>query len=679
MNCSRTHLGMFLTFLLFPLAILAQKPTIKYGKVSMEELTMPVYSKDSSANAVVLADIGNTYFSFTNNEFEVVHERHCRIKIFNKAALDAAEIIIPYYSGVNTKEKITQLKGATYLLENGKISEYKLDSKAIFDELVTGNYRQRKLTLPNVKEGAVIEFVYTIRSDSYTFFKEWEFQTDYPVIWSEYTGKIPEYFYYKLETQGYNSFFINEKKEAMDQFVITWKGEYNGNNYTNVRSQGGSEAVSAKSTIYHWAMKDVPAFEDDKYITTANDYISKIKFQLQGVQYPQSAYRGVLNTWEKVTEAIYASDGFASSMNRTGFLKDQIKQLSDRYTDPVSKSFAITSFLKKNVKWNGDNSMWAAQTPKTVFEKKSGNSADINLLLVGMLREAGLAANPVLVSTRKHGRVNEYYPMIDNFNYVIASVRLDSTDLLLDATDPFRPAYLLPERCLNGKGRLIDEKGVGRWLALEDDQVRAKKAITVNISIKEGKLNGTALVYDKDYAAANTRSQLAEATSKDEYIKEKYKSAGLSITNFSLENTDRVDTAMVTKLSFEFEEEVSNGILYLNPILFSTFEGNAFKAKQRTYPVNYPTLYDIVMLSTVTIPPGYTVEELPKSTKYTLSEDGAKFSYLIGQVDDKIQVRSVISFNKTTFLADEYEGLKNFYAALAAKLAEQIVLKKVSQ
>ncbi|WP_165784709.1 DUF3857 domain-containing protein [Solitalea longa] len=679
MNCLKSRSGLLLAFLLFPFAILAQKNTIKYGKVSMEEMTMPVYSKDSSANAVVLADIGNTYFSFTNNDFELIHERHCRIKIFNKAALDEAKIVIPYYDGLYTKEKIGSLKGSTYLLENGKIVEYKLDSKAVFDELVTGNYRQRKLTLPQVKEGAVIEFTYTIRSNSYTYLREWSFQTNYPTIWSEYSARIPEYFFYKLESQGYNSFFVNEKKEGMEQFIITWKGSFD--EYTGRREQGGSEAVNAKSTNYHWAMKDVPAFEDDKYITTADDYISKIKFQQQGEQYPHSPYRGVLNTWEKVTEAIYKTDGFASSMNRTSFLKDQVAQIANKYTNPVSKSLALTSFLKQNVKWNGNNAMLASQTPKTVFEKKTGSAADINLLLVGMLREAGLTANPVILSTRKNGRVNEYYPMIDNFNYVIAAVKIDSTELLLDATDPARSSFLLPERCLNGRGRLIEQNGIGRWVSLENDQIRSKRSTTINLSINNGKLSGTASLYDKEYAAANTRADLVNATSKDDYIKNNYKSAGYTITNYSFDNTELVDTAMVTKLTFESDEEAdaNSSVIYVNPIMFSSFDGNAFKAKQRTYPVNYPTLSDLVTISTLVIPPGYTVEELPKSTKYVVSEDGAKFSYMIGQIGDKVQVRSVISFNKKMFIAEEYEGLKSFYAAVAAKLSEQIVLKKVSQ
>ncbi|UKJ07385.1 DUF3857 domain-containing protein [Solitalea lacus] len=656
----------------------AQKAPVKYGKVSMEEMTMPVYTPDSSANAVVLSDIGNTHFEFGQDDFEIVHERHCRIKIFNKGAFDAATVVIPYYDGLNTKEKISQLKGVTYLLENGKIAEYKLDSKGIFDEQITDSYKQRKFTLPNVKEGAVIEFAYSIRSNYVLFFKEWEFQSKYPVLWSEYNARIPEYFYYKLESQGYNSFFINEKKEAGDQFTIRWSSSISPG-LGGGRTSGGSETIQARATDYRWVMKDVPAFGDDEFITTREDYVSKIKFQLQGTKYPESNYREVLNTWEKVTEAIYKTDGFASSINRTGFLKDQIKQIADQNADPTTRSIAIANFLKRNVKWNGDVNMWASQTPRTVFEKKNGSSADINLLLVGMLREAGLKANPVLLSTRRHGRVNEYYPMINNFNNVIAAVEVDTIDILLDATDANRPAYLLPEYCLNGRGRLIDEKGVGRWVDLENDQVRARKSTNINFGVKDGKLTGTIVIYAKDYAAANLRTALTAATSEDEFVKNAFKTNGVTITKHSFENVKQVDTTFVGHLSFESDGEPSANILYISPILFSGNKVSKFKAKERKFPVSYPTLSDETNLVTIEVPQGYAVEELPKSALLNLSEGGAKFTYIVGQVENKIQIRSTLSFNKKMFIADEYEGLKSFYSAILNKFSEQIVLKKISQ
>lgn len=664
--------------LILPLASIAQKTPVKYGKVSMEEMTMHVYSPDSSANAVVLADVGNSYFVWGQDDFELIHERHCRIKIFNKAAFEDVTFEIPYYSGAYSKEKITQLKGVTYLLENGKITEYKLDSKGIFDEKLSGNYNNKKFTLPNVKEGAVIEFVYSIKTDRTTFFKEWEFQGKYPVIWSEYTARIPEYFFYKLEMQGYNPFAINEKKDGNEQFLIRWSSTMATQG--NSGNSAGSASVSARTTDYRWVMKDVPAFSDDKFITTKDDYISKIKFQLQGYQYPQSAYHGVLNTWEKVTEAIYNTDGFASSMNRTGFLKDQIKVIADKFPDQATRSVAIASFLKNNVKWNGDNGYLASQTPKTVFDKKTGSAADINLLLVGMLREAGLEANPILLSTRKHGRVNEYYPMVDNFNYVIASVRLDSTDLLLDATDAHRPSYLLPERCLNGKGRLINQKSEGRWVPLQNETIKAKKLSVATLSVKGGKLAGSLIVYSKDYEAANMRSAVAAASNEDEFFKKAFKTNGLTVTKHAFENLKNIDTTLVTNISFEAEDEVNNSsVIYVNPVVFGSFSENVFKAKDRKYPVSFPTTLEDTYMVTIDVPEGYIVDELPKSARFDLSEGGAKFTYTIGQVGGKIQLRTTVGFNKTMFLPEEYEGLKAFYAAIIAKQSEQIVFKKANQ
>lgn len=54
---------------------------------------------------------------------------------------------------------------------------------------------------------------------------------------------------------------------------------------------------------------------------------------------------------------------------------------------------------------------------RKAYKDKTGNIADINLMLTAMLRSAGLTANPVLVSTRSNGIA--LFPNRNAFNYVI--------------------------------------------------------------------------------------------------------------------------------------------------------------------------------------------------------------------------------------------------------------------
>ena len=66
-----------------------------------------------------------------------------------------------------------------------------------------------KFTLPNARQGSIVEVSYRVVSDFLFNFQDWEFQHSIPTRWSEYRAVIPEYFYYERYTQGYVPLTIN--------------------------------------------------------------------------------------------------------------------------------------------------------------------------------------------------------------------------------------------------------------------------------------------------------------------------------------------------------------------------------------------------------------------------------------------------------------------------------------
>ena len=83
-------------------------------------------------------------------------------------------------------------------------------------------------------------------------------------------------------------------------------------------------------------------------------------------------------------------------------------------------------------------------------------------------------------------------------------------------------------------------------------------------------------------------------------------------------------------------------------------------------------------LFSMQIPKGYVVDEIPKSTRVNFFETEGGFEYIINKKDNQIMLRSRVYFNKATFLPDDYEVLRDFFAFVVKKHAEQIVFKKVS-
>ena len=152
---------------IYPIFSFCQKPPIKFGDVSMDELKMTVYPQDSTAEAVVLADFGESKLEYnqTAESFQLIFERTRRVKILKKEGLEWANFSIPLYRNSTDEEKVTGLKAVTYNLENSKKVETKAKSESIIKEKYDENYSFTKVTWPNVRVGSVLEVTYRITSD----------------------------------------------------------------------------------------------------------------------------------------------------------------------------------------------------------------------------------------------------------------------------------------------------------------------------------------------------------------------------------------------------------------------------------------------------------------------------------------------------------------------------------
>ena len=124
--------------------------------------------------------------------------------------------------------------------------------------------------------------------------------------------------------------------------------------------------------------------------------------------------------------------------------------------------------------WNENNSYNCEKGVKKAFKEKVGNSADINLMLVAMLRHAGLDANPIIVSTRSNGIA--IFPSRFAFNYVIVGVKLsnDENIVLLDATNKNTLPNILPLKVLNWSGRMLMPNGTSKEVDLNPKKTSIK-------------------------------------------------------------------------------------------------------------------------------------------------------------------------------------------------------------
>ena len=630
---------------------------MKFGKINVKNLKMSVYPLDSGAEAVILGDVGITKFVYQQNEggFDWIFERHVRIKIINKNGYGWANFEIPLYHSTNSagKETVSSIKGYTFNIINGKTEREKLSKKNIFEEEKSENWDVVKFSMPNVKEGSIIDVTYEVTSDYLLNLQPWEFQKAIPVVWSEYQVEIPEYFNYLQFTQGHAPLYKNETTNKWGS--INFVSKYRTSDRYTTRTNYSTGNVDYQISIYRFVGKDMPALKYEKFITRPDDFFTKIEFQLATVQWPREPVEKIL----EVTKTLLESDDFGRQINRSNFFRNELTAIQEKSENKEQEIAAIFDFVRNNIKWNGKSSCYTSQNIKKVLSEGTGNSAEINLLLIAMLREAGFAANPVILSTRDHGRIHPVYPILSKYNYVIAHLVIDDKAFLIDATDPFIPFGHLPARCVNLKGRLITNEG-STWIDLQKTCENQMQFIKAEFDMDQNQLTGSINRSCTGYLAADERKKIIQNGEEAfiEDIKKEHKD--WEISNCNIKKVKDLNEPLTNELDVKISGnlESAGNIIFIDPFIFVA---------------PFSDLYQV----TINIPEEYEIDELPEKIVYALPDNDGIYSYNILQTKNKISITSNLSIKKAFFNAKEYQALRQFFDLIVAKQAEKIVLKKI--
>ena len=654
------------------------KTNYKFGKITAADFNLSVAKLDSNANAVIISDIGSTSFEGnTKGFFTLVFTHYMRVKIMNKNGFDiGSHSILLYHNDEGEVEKISSLKGSTFSLENGVITESKLDEKSVFNEKLNKNYDSRKFTLPGLKEGAIFDLEYTIRSPFSFLLKSWAFQGEYPRLWSEYTVTIAPPFHYVMKLQGDTSFDINTTKEIFSSFYIR---EETGVAQSEVYNLTGS------SLQHRWVKKNVPALHEEPFTTTLENYNSRISFQLNYFQWTNNSERhDHMATWTATAKTLLESEDFGQALTReNNWMSDELKNVIDGSNSDEEKTNKIFKYVRDNFNTVGKegyskDALYTSGNLKDVFKKKAGNVAEINLLLVAMLRKAGIDADPLILSTREHGVANAVYPLISEYNYVIAVVYLGGKVYKLDASQPYNGFGLLPSDLYNGWGHIINEaKPIP--LNFTPDSLHETSLTSVLIfNDDKGKPSGSYKSVLGKNESFNIRREIGNSSEK-KYEKKIQTMNGSDIImqNFQIDSLWKFDFPITVEYDFELKDNSSADVLYFNPMIDDGYKTNPFKAMERHYPVEMPYLIDETYLLNMDIPEGYQVDEMPKSARVNYNGDEGFFEYIIQKGATNIQMRVHLKLNKTFYPVEEYTTLRDFFANIVKMENEKVVFKKI--
>jgi len=618
----------YLTAILFAAMILpacqafADKPPVKYGHVSLEELKMTTYDRDTTAPAVILCDYG--YFEPNNFQFT----RVIRIKILKKSGFSWANRVFP-------PAYLFHVKGATFNLVNGDIVRTDLDSKSIYEETIYGRTKRTRIAMPDVKVGSVIDLEIYFNDIPI----EWRFQDEIPVKHSELV--IPS------------------------NPVVSLRNTISGFEPLKQNEDG------------HWIAENMPAFKAEPYTSSSKNYMTRLNLDILEIRY-NMYYRQVTNTLESLCQLLAEDPHFGQALRGDMYLNQAAREIRDKARSDKEKLRLAHDYIK-GYKWNKYESLYTSdESIRTALNKKSGNSADINLALVQLLKKLDFNVKPVLLSTRDNGFLSPVAPSLFKLNYVIACVDLNGERLLMDATEENAPYDLLPDRSLNFFGWSYDPDK-SEIVELTTDR-KEKETVLYNLNLDNDlQFTGTLSFRRYDYAALNFRNKYKSFSGKEAYLENMLTEyPGLRIRDAAIDNIDSIYQPVKDQYSIVLNNAVEevNGELYFYPMMLHRLKENPFKIDDRKYPVDFIHPLEQTCSVTVALPDSCEVVSFPEAVKMALPENSAYIVYQVSVVGRSIQFNYKFGINRAVFTEGEYRDLREFYNQILAKQSEPVILKR---
>ena len=657
---------------------ISQKPVFEYGKISAKDIDIEKYKqKYPDAPAVVIGDIGECKFNMETVDhvlakFQYVFIQTTRIIILNEKGLDYGNISIPYYEGENSKMTITNFRANVHNLKSGKVSSTRIRQRDGSIIEYESQMRTLNYSLPDIAPGSVIEYRYTIVSDFYRRLPEWKFQSVIPVEHSEYNLDLPAFFNYRLRYRGYEELAVNTQRAYTESMSYRKTSVVYGKTVDSDIIK-----VSVPGTRYRWVAKNMPALVSEPFIDNIHNYASAISFELLSMDITQYDHNTVVthyaNNWNEVASALNGHNDFG------GYLIQAASTIANTFSLQATGNFEndinnAYNELQKKIKWNKNNSVTARRTPAEVISRGNGNSAEINLLLCALLRNMGINADPVVLSTVDNIKLSES-PTFSELNYVIVAVPdSNGKNIFLDATELYLPAGYLPIRALNGKAVILTATRANIINISNPEPRKTVKNYTVTMN-ESGDFEGS---FENHYLLYNSYLSMKDYNIKGkEYFKTNFTSIeGLNLKEHEIITPEKPGEAFVIKGKFSLKNatKTENNEISFLPLLFEAITEHAFTSETRRYPIEFfvPETEEITF--TIELPNNLRIKSIPEP--HTILW-GRTFSYDYKISDDEktITISTRRDINEATVQADRYNGILDFHNRILIKNLEEIILE----
>ncbi len=613
----------------------------EFGAISQEELLMTSFEEDPQADVLILFDKAHITF---DNDFNLYFNHQKRVKILTAAGKEYANIKI----AIQKSDEITDIEAFCYTPSG---DEFELDEDNIFDEK-TGSFNFKKFVIPGAQIGSVIEYQYTRISESISSWEPWFFQTNAYTKFSQISIDMPDELKYSVYTENFGLLDIKESSQKV---------------FSNRR----------RATNFKWTGQNIDAIRQEPNMTVPVDYYAKLMFQIVSYTTKYSQYK-YSTSWRNIAENNYQS-WFGTKLKQTGAHNDYIKTKTEKLSGAMEKAAAIYDYVKEKIKTENFNTISTSDAMADIYSKKGTSASGKNIFLLNLLINEGFSANPILISLKNNGNVNEQWIAASQFNHTIVQLKIDGKTYFLDANNKFVPfGYLTPNFQVE-RGLLMTES-MAQFINIHS--VKSKNNINIESLAQvntDGSINMISAVTYKGYYAISERTDVDKSQNLRQLISSK-------LDNFETET--KIDTFYYTdletieqplnltiKYSIINAAEINDNLISFTAPFFSKSNYNPYATEKRNFPVDYQYTFKQKEILKINFPVNFVLNEKPENS--TRKIEKFYYSKFYMPAENGMECRRTYEINRTHFSRKEYPTLKGLFDTIVRSDQDTIILEKL--
>jgi len=606
-----------------------------------DKLNLAFEEKHKDKDYIVLLDETEV---IVNKDYTYKTRIHKVIKILQEDGKSMGEMTFPYDQ---SKENLIKVEAFSVTPDGKKHPATKIQDFAVNEDQFYSDFREKVLTMPEVNIGTVIEL---------KVLKE----TKGKVIPNSYWDEFP------LETNSpikrWNKKYVFPRSAGIQykEFNVTRKPEIEENK---------------KEIIYQWNLEDVydePWDEDFQALPTIENLKNYIEFSS-------------IKSWREVSD--WMIEAVNKNLKITPKIEAVTKKLFKGKKSTKEKVRAAIEYLRDNFRYVSTSFGVNTHEPHPtdeVFANKYADCKDISLLLIAMLKTAGIDSN--LVLTNEETEITDPrhdLPMLEFFNHAIVLVNNPEGDNYY--VDVLHKGYDIGEFLAEYQGAytfIITAYGGQFDRFPEFDEKKAHDTTHSSITINE---DGSAIIESEyvpflDYAVwFRHEYKSLDNKEKESYIQEKLVPLvdGGELLDHEIRGLENRygKISIYTKTKQEDVYPVISDLIIIDVLGFE--RDSDFTDTERKDPI-FQRVNSLVEETMVyKFPENFDVMHLPENIE--LATGFYTFTRSFSLNENEITVKETQRNKRMLLGADKYQLVKKFYDALPARSKQRIVLKRTKE